>query len=97
VGFSNCGCFRSANKAAPSNLRKIEEYPLKQEDAAAALQAILKRVALREKIGQFLTAERAVAVIRPSRDGASPKNRSAFEVNDIRGGRVTSSPWIESH
>src|ERR1700674_1925766 len=54
------------------DLKKIEEYPLKQEDAAAAFQnALPRRIALGEKIGQFLAAERAVAVIRPSLDGAN--------------------------
>jgi carboxypeptidase Q len=32
-----------------TDLRKIEEYPLKQEDTAAGLQAGFKRLALREK------------------------------------------------
>jgi carboxypeptidase Q len=54
-----------------TDLRKIEEYPLKQEDTAAALQASSKRLAFREKIGQFLAAEGAIAVIRQSRDSAN--------------------------
>jgi carboxypeptidase Q len=54
-----------------TDLRKIEEYPLKQEDTAAALQAGFKRLAFREKIGQFLAAEGAIAVIRQSRDSAN--------------------------
>jgi carboxypeptidase Q len=54
-----------------TDLGKIEEYPLKQEDTAAALQAGFKRLAFREKIGQFLAAEGAIAVIRQSRDSAN--------------------------
>jgi carboxypeptidase Q len=54
-----------------TDLAKIEEYPLKQEDTVAALQASYERLAFREKIGQFLAAEGALAVIRQSRDSAN--------------------------
>jgi hypothetical protein len=52
-----------------ADLKRIEQYPLNPPDAAHSFQAFLKRLALREKIGKFLAAEQAVAVITPSRDG----------------------------
>jgi hypothetical protein len=52
-----------------AELKKIEEYPTKREDNFANLQQFVKRLEFREKLGQFLAAEQAVAVILPSRDG----------------------------
>ena len=49
-------------------LQKIQEYPLKPETPRSIEKAI-RRVELREKIGKFLAAEGALAVVMPSRDG----------------------------
>ena len=50
-----------------NNLKKMAEYPLKpQEDNLAAF---IKRLELREKAGKFLAAEKALAVVVPSRAG----------------------------
>ena len=49
--------------------RKIQDYPPKLENPASFFQTYLKRLELREKVGQFLAAEQAAAVITPSRDG----------------------------
>lgn len=52
-----------------SDLKRISEYPLKHEDEEARFRKFLKKLAFREKVGQFLTAEKAAAVVVPSRDG----------------------------
>jgi carboxypeptidase Q len=52
-----------------ADLKKIQDYPPKLENPASFFQTYLKRLELREKVGQFLAAEQAAAVITPSRDG----------------------------
>jgi hypothetical protein len=52
-----------------AELRKIEQYPIRQEQFQAFLQRYIKRMEFRQKLGQFLASEGAVAVILPSRDG----------------------------
>jgi carboxypeptidase Q len=52
-----------------ADLKKTQDYPPKLENPASFFQTYLKRLELREKVGQFLAAEQAVAVITPSRDG----------------------------
>ena len=49
-------------------LEEISEWPLKPNNRDF-LQQFMKRLALRKKVGQFLTDEHALAVIMPSRDG----------------------------
>jgi carboxypeptidase Q len=51
-----------------ADLKKIQDYPAKL-DNGNFFQTYLKRLEFREKVGQFLAAEQAVAVITPSRDG----------------------------
>ena len=51
-----------------AELKKLTEYPTKPADHDF-LQQFMKRSELRQKVGQFLAAEHALAVIRPSRDG----------------------------
>jgi len=51
-----------------AELKKIEQYPIRQEQFQAFLQRYLKRMEFRQKLGQFLASEGAVAVILPSRD-----------------------------
>jgi carboxypeptidase Q len=48
-------------------LKKLQEYPLKPE--TVSIQNAIRRVEFREKIGKFLAAEGALAVVMPSRDG----------------------------
>jgi carboxypeptidase Q len=50
-----------------NNLKSVSDYPLKHEPDR--FQEFLKKLAFREKLGQFLVAEKAVAVVVPSRDG----------------------------
>jgi hypothetical protein len=52
-----------------ADIKKIQEYPLTPPNGANSFQAFLKRLAFREKVGKFLAAEQALAVITPSRDG----------------------------
>jgi carboxypeptidase Q len=50
-----------------NNLKGVVEYPLKpQQDR---FPEFLKKLEFREKIGKFLAAEKAVAVVVPSREG----------------------------
>ena len=51
-----------------AELKKIEQYPIRQEQFQAFLQRYIKRMEFRQKLGQFLASEGAVAVILPSRD-----------------------------
>jgi len=52
-----------------ADLKKIQEYPLNPPNPTFSFQTFLKRAAFREKVGKFLAAEQALAVITPSRDG----------------------------
>ena len=54
-----------------AELKKIEQYPIRQEQFQAFLQRYIKRMEFRQKLGQFLASEGAVAVISPSRDSES--------------------------
>jgi carboxypeptidase Q len=51
-----------------ADLKRIQEYPSSLANPFS-FAAFLKTLAFREKIGRFLAAEQAVAVITPSRDG----------------------------
>ncbi|HEY6388970.1 MAG TPA: M20/M25/M40 family metallo-hydrolase [Candidatus Acidoferrum sp.] len=51
-----------------ADLKRIETYP-SDLDRPFSWASFLKTLAFREKIGHFLSAEQAVAVITPSRDG----------------------------
>jgi len=52
-----------------ADLKRIQEYPLDAPNPNNSFQFFLKRLAFREKVGKFLAAEQALAVITPSRDG----------------------------
>ena len=51
-----------------AELKKLAEYPT-QPEGEDFIEHFKKRIELRQKIGQFLAAEHALAVIMPSRDG----------------------------
>jgi carboxypeptidase Q len=51
-----------------AELKKLAEYPLKPRNQDF-LKEYMKRLELRQKVGQFLADEHALAVIVPSRDG----------------------------
>jgi carboxypeptidase Q len=52
-----------------ADLKRIQEYPIHLSETENFFQTYLKRQEFREKVGKFLAAEQATAVITPSRDG----------------------------
>jgi carboxypeptidase Q len=52
-----------------ADLKRIEDYPIHLNESANSFQLFLKSLEFREKVGKFLAAEQAAAVITPSRDG----------------------------
>ena len=52
-----------------SDLKRIETYPIRLNEKENSFQDYLKRLEFREKVGKFLAAEQALAVLTPSRDG----------------------------
>src|SRR5271157_5444702 len=57
------------SRADEAELKKIQEYPLGRDRNAPAVQQFMQRLNFREKLGNFLASEKAIAVILPSRDG----------------------------
>ncbi|HZL70341.1 MAG TPA: M20/M25/M40 family metallo-hydrolase, partial [Candidatus Limnocylindrales bacterium] len=51
-----------------AELKKLTEYPLKPR-GRDFIEQYMKRLELRQKVGQFLADEHALAVVTPSRDG----------------------------
>src|SRR3984893_12841997 len=51
-----------------TELKNLQEYPIR-ENTPFNLQAYVKRLQFREKLGQFLAGEQVAAVVLPSRDG----------------------------
>jgi len=52
-----------------TELKKIEQYPIRPANFQAFLQRYMKRMEFQQKLGQFLANEGVLAVILPSRDG----------------------------
>jgi len=52
-----------------ANLKTTVEYPVHIGEAEQGFQDFIKRLAFREKAGQFFAAEHAIGVVIPSRDG----------------------------
>jgi carboxypeptidase Q len=52
-----------------AELKKLTDYPVKPGDRGDFLQAYMKRLDLRQKVGALLASEHALAVVTPSRDG----------------------------
>jgi len=52
-----------------AKLKELSEFPMKQRNREDFIQAYMKRLALRQKVGAFLASEHVLAVITPSRDG----------------------------
>ncbi|HUN63939.1 MAG TPA: M20/M25/M40 family metallo-hydrolase [Candidatus Sulfotelmatobacter sp.] len=52
-----------------ADLKRIGEYPIRLNENGNFFQEYLKKLEFREKVGKFLAAEQALAVITPSRDG----------------------------
>jgi carboxypeptidase Q len=54
-----------------ADLKKLTEYPVKPRERDDFIQAYMKRLDLRQKVGALLAGEHALAVVTPSRDGRS--------------------------
>ncbi len=52
-----------------ADLKKTAEYPAHPPDYEKEIQEFVKKLQFREKAGEFLAAEHALAVVIPSRDG----------------------------
>ncbi len=52
-----------------AELKKLQDYPVKARNREDFMQAFMKRLELRQKVGAFLASEHALAVVTPSRDG----------------------------
>jgi carboxypeptidase Q len=52
-----------------AELKKIEEYPVRQGNFNRDVQAFIHRLEFREKLGKFLADEQVAVVLLPSRDG----------------------------
>lgn len=52
-----------------SDLQRIQTYPIRLNENGNFFQDYLKKLEFREKVGKFLAAEQALAVLTPSRDG----------------------------
>ena len=52
-----------------ADLKKIAEFPIHHEDYDKDFQEFVRKLEFKEKVGQFLAAEHAIAVVIPSRDG----------------------------
>ncbi|HTZ47085.1 MAG TPA: M20/M25/M40 family metallo-hydrolase [Verrucomicrobiae bacterium] len=52
-----------------ADLKRISDYPVHLNETGNFFQEYLKKLEFREKVGKFLAAEQALAVITPSRDG----------------------------
>ena len=68
-----------------AELKKLSEYPIRLRDQDFEL-AFMKRLELRQKVGQFLAAEHALAVITPSRDGRDNGGSGGTIFDDSGGG-----------
>lgn len=60
------GLFERRDEA---NLKTTAEYPVRVGEPQDQFQEFIKRLEFREKVGQFLASEHAIAVVVPSRDG----------------------------
>ncbi|HKT47215.1 MAG TPA: M20/M25/M40 family metallo-hydrolase, partial [Candidatus Acidoferrales bacterium] len=52
-----------------SDLKKIEEFPVRIGERQDFFQEFIRRLEFREKAGKFFAAEHAAAIVVPSRDG----------------------------
>jgi len=52
-----------------SDLKKIEEFPVRVGERQEFFQEFIRRLEFREKAGKFFAAEHAAAIVVPSRDG----------------------------
>ncbi len=68
-----------------AELKKLTEYPLKPR-GRDFIEQYMKRLELRQKVGQFLADEHALAVVTPSRDGRDGGGSGGTIFDDSGGG-----------
>jgi hypothetical protein len=80
-------------------LEEIAEYPVSDREARdfqARLRVYLQRYQLADKIAQFLANEKALAVVRPSRDGKNGGG-SGGTIFDDNGAALGRQPYLADH
>src|SRR5271163_19164 len=65
-----------------ANLKTTVEYPVHIGEAEQGFQDFIRRLAFREKAGQFFAAEGAVGVVIPSRDGRNNGGQGGTSFDD---------------
>lgn len=69
-----------------ADLKKLAEYPVHVGEREEFFQQFIKRLAFREKAGQFFAAEHAVGIVVPSRDGRNNGGSGGTIFDDGGGG-----------
>ena len=69
-----------------ADLKKVGEYPVHVGEREEFFQQFIKRLAFREKAGQFFAAEHAVGIVVPSRDGRNNGGSGGTIFDDGGGG-----------
>jgi len=80
-------------------LEEIAEYPVSDRqarDLQARLRVYMQRYQLVDKIAQFLADEKALAVVRPSRDGKNGGG-SGGTIFDDNGAALGRQPYLADH
>ena len=73
-------------RLSDEELKKLTEYPVKARNREDFIQAYMKRLELRQKVGAFLASEHAAAVVTPSRDGRDGGGSGGTFFDDSGGG-----------
>lgn len=69
-----------------ADLKKLGDYPVHVGEREEFLQQFIKRLAFREKAGQFFAAEHAIGIVVPSRDGRNSGGSGGTIFDDGGGG-----------
>ena len=69
-----------------ADLKKLGDYPVHVGEREEFLQQFIKRLAFREKAGQFFAAEHAAGIVVPSRDGRNNGGSGGTIFDDGGGG-----------
>ena len=69
-----------------ADLKKLSEYPVHVGEREEFFQQFIKRLAFREKAGQFFAAEHAIGIVVPSRDGRNNGGSGGTIFDDGGGG-----------
>ncbi|HET9304508.1 MAG TPA: M20/M25/M40 family metallo-hydrolase [Candidatus Sulfotelmatobacter sp.] len=69
-----------------ADLKKLGDYPVHVGEREEFLQQFIKRLAFREKAGQFFASEHAAGIVVPSRDGRNSGGSGGTIFDDGGGG-----------